>query len=107
MLVNKIGRYCNIPWEVMFINLDQKDQKELLICDTYIKISTHSYFNPTDSFEGAVPASSSKRKATTAKTSPYFNPTFQFTTPTQTTATLTKSTKKSTGKKTTVTGELV
>ena len=61
---------------------------------------------PTDSFEGAVPASSSKRKDTTAKTSPYFNLTFHFTTPTQTTATLTKPTKKSTGKKTTVTEEL-
>ena len=61
---------------------------------------------PTDSFEGAVPASSSKRKTTTAKTSPYFNLTFYFTTPTQTTTTPTKSTKKSTGKKTTVTEEL-
>ena len=58
---------------------------------------------PTDLFEGAVPASSSKRKVTTAKTLPYFNLTFHFTTPTQTTTTLTK---KSTGKKTTVTGEL-
>ena len=58
---------------------------------------------PTDSFEGAVPTSSSKRKDTTTKNSPYFNLTFHFTTPTKTTATLTK---KNTGKKTKVTEEL-
>ena len=58
---------------------------------------------PTNSFQGAVPASTSKIKDITTKTSPYFNLTFHFTTPTQTTATLTK---KSTGKKTTVTEEL-
>ena len=58
---------------------------------------------PTDLFEGAVPASSSKKKVTTTKTSPYFNETFHFTTPTQTTTT---STKKSTGKKITVAEEL-
>ena len=61
---------------------------------------------PTNSFEGAVPTSTSKRKAITTKTLPYFNPTFHFTTPTQTTATSTESTKKSTGKKTTVAEEL-
>ena len=61
---------------------------------------------PANSFEGAVPASSSKRKDITAKTSPYFNPTFHFTTPTQTTTTSTVSTKKSTGRKTTVAEEL-
>ena len=61
---------------------------------------------PTNSFEGAVPASTSKRKDITTKTSPYFNLTFHFTTPTQTTTTSTKLTKKSTGKKTTVTEEL-
>ena len=43
---------------------------------------------PTNSFEGVVPASTSKRKDITTKTSPYFNLTFHFTTPTQTTATL-------------------
>ena len=58
---------------------------------------------PTDSFEDTVPASFSKSKDTTTKTSPYFNLTFHFTTPTQTTTTLIK---KSTGKKTTVTEEL-
>ena len=58
---------------------------------------------PTNSFEGAVPANTSKKKDISAKTSPYFNPTFHFTTPTQTTTTLTK---KSTGEKTTVTEEL-
>ena len=62
--------------------------------------------NPTNSFEGVVPASTSKRKDITTKTSPYFNLTFHFTTPTQTTTTSTKLTKKSTGKKTTVTEEL-
>ena len=62
-----------------------------------------STFHPTNSFEGAVPASTSRRKDITAKISPYFNLTFHFTTPTQTTAT---STKKNTGKKTTVTEEL-
>ena len=61
---------------------------------------------PTNSFEGVVPASTSKRKDITTKTSPYFNPTFHFTTPTQTTATSTELTKKSTTKKTTVTEEL-
>ena len=61
---------------------------------------------PTNSFEGVVPASTSKRKDITTKTSPYFNLTFHFTTPTQTTTTSTKLTKKSTGKKTTVTEEL-
>ena len=61
---------------------------------------------PTNSFEGAIPASTSKRKDITTKTSPYFNLTFHFTTPTQTTATLIELTKKSTGKKTTVTEEL-
>ena len=61
---------------------------------------------PTNSFEGVVPASTSKRKDITTKTSPYFNPTFHFTTPTQTTPTLTELTKKSTTKKTTVTEEL-
>ena len=61
---------------------------------------------PTNSFEGVVPASTSKRKDITTKTSPYFNLTFHFTTPTQTTATSTKLTKKSTTKKTTVTEEL-
>ena len=61
---------------------------------------------PTNSFEGVVPASTSKRKDITTKTSPYFNPTFHFTTPTQTTTTLTELTKKSTGKKTTVAEEL-
>ena len=61
---------------------------------------------PTSSFEGAVPASTSKRKDITTKTSPYFNLTFHFTTPTQTTATSTELMKKSTGKKTTVTEEL-
>ena len=61
---------------------------------------------PTSSFEGAVPASTSKRRDITTKTSPYFNPTFHFTAPTQTTTTLTELTKKSTGKKTTVTEEL-
>ena len=61
---------------------------------------------PTNSFEGAVPASTSKRKDITTKTSPYFNLTFHFTTPTQTTTTSTELTKKSTGKKTTVTEEL-
>ena len=60
---------------------------------------------PTSSFEGAVPASTSKIKDITTKTSPYFNLTFHFTTPTQTTTTSTESTKKSTGKKT-VTEEL-
>ena len=40
---------------------------------------------PTSSFEVAVPASTSKRKDITTKTSPYFNLTFHFTTPTQTT----------------------
>ena len=44
-----------------------------------------------------------REKIQPAKTSPYFNLTFHFTTPTQTTTT---STKKSTGKKTTVTEEL-
>ena len=62
--------------------------------------------SPTNSFEGVVPASTSKRKDITTKTSPYFNLTFHFTTPTQTTATLTELTKKSTGKKTTVAEEL-
>ena len=33
---------------------------------------------PTNSFEGVVPASTSKRKDITTKTSPYFNPTFSF-----------------------------
>ena len=61
---------------------------------------------PTNSFEGVVPASISKRKDITTKTSPYFNPTFHFTTPSQTTATSTELTKKSTGKKTTVAEEL-
>ena len=61
---------------------------------------------PTNSFEGVVPASTSKRKDITTKTSPYFNPTFHFTTLTQTTTTLTELTKKSTGKKTTVTEKL-
>ena len=61
---------------------------------------------PTISFEGAVPASTSKRKDITTKTSPYFNPSFHFTTPTQTTTTSTELTKKSTGKKTTVAEEL-
>ena len=54
---------------------------------------------PTNSFEGVVHASTSKRKDITTKTSPYFIPTFHFTTPTQTTTTLTKLTKKSTTKK--------
>ena len=61
---------------------------------------------PTNSFEGVVPASTSKRKDITTKTSPYFNLTFHFTTPTQTTTTSTELTKKSTTKKTTVTEEL-
>ena len=61
---------------------------------------------PTNSFEGVVPASTSKRKDITTKISPYFNLTFHFTTPTQTTTTSTKLTKKSTTKKTTVTEEL-
>ena len=61
---------------------------------------------PTNPFKGVVPASTSKRKDITTKTSPYFNPTFHFTTPTQTTATSTELTKKSTTKKTTVTEEL-
>ena len=61
---------------------------------------------PTNSFEGVVPASTSKRKDITTKTSPYFNPTFHLTAPTQTTTTSTKLTKKSTTKKTTVTEEL-
>ena len=62
---------------------------------------------PTNSFEGVVPASTSKRKDITTKTSPYFNPTFHFTIPTQTTITTsTELAKKSTGKKTTVTEEL-
>ena len=61
---------------------------------------------PTNSFEGAVPASTSKRKDITTKTSPYFNLTFHFTTPTQPTITSTELTKKSTGKKTTVTEDL-
>ena len=60
---------------------------------------------PTSSFEGVVPASASKRKDITTKTSPYFNPTFHFTTPTQTTMS-TELAKKSTTKKTTVTEEL-
>ena len=54
---------------------------------------------PTNSFEGVVSASTSKRKDITTKTSPYFNPTFHFTTPTQTT-TSTELAKKSTTKKT-------
>ena len=61
---------------------------------------------PTNSFEGVVSASTSKRKDITTKTSPYFNLTFHFTTPTQTTTISTKLTKKSTTKKTTVTEEL-
>ena len=61
---------------------------------------------PTSSFEGAVPASTSKRQDITTKTSPYFILTFHFTTATQTTTTLTESTKKSTGKKATVAEEL-
>ena len=60
---------------------------------------------PTNSFEGVVPASTSKRKDITTKTSPYFNPTFHFTTRTQTT-TSTELAKKSTTKKTTVAEEL-
>ena len=61
---------------------------------------------PTESFEGTVPASSSKRSTTVVKTSPYFNLTFHFTMPTQTTIASTKSAKKSNGKKTTVAEEL-
>ena len=61
---------------------------------------------PTNPFEGVVPASTSKRKDITTKTSPYFNLTFHFTTPTQTTTTSTELTKKSTGKETTVAEEL-
>ena len=61
---------------------------------------------PTNSFEGVVPASTSKRKDITTKTLPYFNLTFHFTTPTQTTTISTELTKKNTGKKTRVTEEL-
>ena len=71
-----------------------------------LKLVPTAASTPTKSFEGTVPASSSKRSTTTVKTSPYFNLTFHFTMPTQTTIMSTISAKTSTGKKTTVAEEL-
>ena len=61
---------------------------------------------PTEPFKSTVPASSSKRSTTRRKTSPYFKPTFQFTTPIQHATVSTKSTNKNTRKKSTVAEEI-